>query len=307
MRSLAMACLLGLTMSVSGAAQGYVPNRVYDARDKRWIEFEVLTARAASSDIVFFGEEHDSRDTHRLELALLAGIRRRRPQATVALEMFERDAATPLAEYFAGTRAEEEFLKEARPWPRYLDDYRPLVEFARAHGWTVVASNVPRRLASLVSKESLAGLDTLDASERGLIAAELHCEPKGEYYDRFAAEMATMPTHGTTDTTAAGRAAQLRRTYQAQCLKDETMAESVAKAWSPGGLVVHFNGSFHTDRRLGTAERLGRRLPDTKRLVITAVPVANLDTVDPSKDDRKRGDILLFVLAPKDSTESVHR
>jgi len=307
MRSIALACLLGLSLVGNAGAQGYIPNRVYDAKAKRWIDFEQLAARAATSDVVFFGEEHDSFDTHRLELALLAGVRRRRPQATVAMEMFERDAATPLAEYLAGTRSEEEFLENSRPWPRYQEHYRPLVEFAKAHGWPVVASNAPRHLATLVSREGLAGLDTLDASERSLIAAELSCEPKGEYYDRFAAEMATIPSHGTADTTAAGKAAQLVRIYQAQCLKDETMAESVARAWTPGGLVIHFNGSFHTDRRLGTAERLARRLSDAKRLVVAAIPVPDLDRIDPSKDDRKRADLLLYVLAPNDSTQSIHR
>jgi len=65
------------------------------------------------------------------------------------------------------------------------------------------------------------------------------------------------------------------RYYESQCLKDETMAESIAEAWraSGGALVLHYNGSFHSDMGQGTAERLRRRLPGARVLVVTAIPV----------------------------------
>ena len=91
---------------------------------------------------------------------------------------------------------------------------------------------------------------------------------------------------------------RVNRMYFAQCLKDETMAESIARAWQPGRLVVHYNGSFHSDFRRGTAARVRRRLPDAKTSVLTVVPVANLDTVDPASSERKRADYLIYVLKP---------
>ena len=39
-------------------------------------------------------------------------------------------------------------------------------------------------------------------------------------------------------------------------------------------------------------------LPDAKLVVITAIPVANLDEVRPSRDDRKQGDWLVYTLRP---------
>jgi len=300
---------VALAAPVSAAAQHYIPHRVFDSKSKKFIDFEQLAARAASVDFVFFGEEHDNTDTHWLEFALLQAVERRRPKATVALEMFERDVQPLVDEYLAGRTSEDDFLKGSRPWPRYRDHYRGLVEFSRNHQWPVVASNVPRRLASLVSRRGLAALDTLPDADRPFVAGERRCEGKGDYFKRFSAEMSGMASHGGADTSAAARAAQVLRIYEAQCLKDETMAESVAKAWAPGGLVIHYNGSFHSDYRLGTAERVRRRLPDGRSLVISAIPVANLDSIAPTKDDRKRGDILLFVLKPPaaDSTRTPTR
>jgi len=90
----------------------------------------------------------------------------------------------------------------------------------------------------------------------------------------------------------------VNRMYLAQCMKDETMGESVARAFRPGRLVVHYNGSFHSDFRLGTAARAERRIGKVKTEVVTAVPVKTLDDLKVKKAERKRADYLLFVLAP---------
>lgn len=275
----------------------YTPHRVYDTRKKQFIDFETLASRLAAADLVFVGEQHDDPATHRMELAILEGIARRRDSVVLALEMFERDVQAQLDQYLAGTIPEDELLRTGRPWKNYPGDYRPLVELARARGWPVVASNTPRPLASLVARAGLSGLDTVAAAMRSNAAAQLAC-PEDDYYDKFAAVMGDLSAHGPPGAAPAEGKARLLRMYQAQCVKDETMAESVARVWKPGRLVVHYNGAFHSDFRLGTAERALRRTGGATMLVVTALPVADLDGLQPSKDDRKRADYLLYVLAP---------
>jgi len=212
--------------------------------------------------------------------------------------MFERDVQPLLDQYLRGAASEEELLKGGRPWKNYASDYRPLVELARARGWPVIASNVPRPLASLVGRGGLPALDTLHGESRAQIAEALAC-PEDAYYDKFVAVMGDLSTHGPAPAGADSPKARVARMYQAQCLKDETMGESVARVWRPGRLVVHYNGSFHSDFRLGTAERARRRAPDAKVVVVTAMPVKDLDLLHPSKEDRKRANYLLYVLAPQ--------
>jgi uncharacterized iron-regulated protein len=108
---------------------------------------------------------------------------------------------------------------------------------------------------------------------------------------------------GSNSASAVAAARQsLERFYDAQCLKDETMAESVARAYqtsSTGGvhpIVVHFNGSFHSDYHLGTADRTSRRLHGKRVVVLSVLPVDKLDGVSPSKDDRKRADYLVYTI-----------
>lgn len=285
-----------------GEISTWTPHRVYDADQKRWSDLESLAAQAARHDVVFFGEQHDDPGTHAMQRALLEAISRRRP-VVLSLEMFERDVQPLVDAYLAGRLPEDSLLGNGRPWPRYATDYRPAVEWARAHGWPVIAANVPRPIASAVSRGGLGVLDTL-GERRAHVAAEIAC-PRNDYFERFAA---TMAGHVPGDTEEA-KAAAIERYYQSQCIKDETMAEAIVRAKANAGpvpLVVHLNGAFHSNYGLGTAERVERRLPDARLLVITAIPVENLDGIKPSGEERKQGDWLVYTLRPPrgDSTSA---
>jgi len=137
----------------------------------------VMLADLSKADVVLIGEQHDDRNTHRLELAVLEGLMRRRGQLTLSLEMFERDAQQPLSAYLAGNLGEDEFLQQSRPWPRYATDYRPMIEFARAHGWPVIAANVPFSTAGyhLVIGAGISGLTTAPASGSPGRARSIRC------------------------------------------------------------------------------------------------------------------------------------
>lgn len=276
-------------------APGYAAHRVYDTKRKRIVDFEAMTAELAKADVVFLGEQHDDTRTHQLQAAVLEAVARRHAGPMVlALEMFERDVQPVVDSYIAGSLTETDFLAGSRPWPNYRTDYRPMIEFARSKGWPVVAGNVPRRLASVVARRGLAALDSLPTGDRALIAKDLSC-PRDAYWDRFKATMGDMSGHGM-QLTPEQVDQMVWRTYEAQCVKDETMGEAVAAAHAQrNALVIHPNGSFHSDYRLGTAARVKRRLPNARIAVVSFVPVADLDHVN-GRPHRKLGDYVVFTL-----------
>ena len=298
---LALLCLLAQGQAPSTAAgppsaPRYVPQRVYDTVRGAFTDFETMLADLARADAIILGEQHDDPNTHRLEAAVLEGLARRRIPVVLSLEMFERDVQPALDAYLAGTVPEEEFLKGARPWPRYATDYRALVEIARAQKWPVVAANVPRRIAAEVAKSGRPAIDALVSGDRPLAARDLQC-PRDKYFDRFAEQMGNHKTPGAPGSTDA---AATERYYWAQCVKDETMAESiaaaVAKQTARPGAVVHVTGSFHSDFGAGTAERARRRLEGRRVALVSLMPVESLDTLAPGDDDRKRADYLVYTL-----------
>jgi len=281
------------------AVPSYVPQRVFDTRQKGFGDFESMLADLARADVVFVGEQHDDPNTHRLELAIVEGLLRRRAPIVIALEMFERDVQPILDQYLAGSMTEEQFLKDARPWPRYATDYRPIVELARTHRIPVIGSNVPRRIAAEISKSGLAAVETLGADRR-LAARDLACDAKGPYYERFLEAMGGHPPSG--DPKAADIQVKNDRFYFAQCVKDETMGESIAEAFDRAAAqhatIVHVNGAFHSDYAQGTAAATRRRLPGRRVAVVTVLPVEDLDREKPDDDRLKMADYLIYTIKP---------
>ena len=306
MAFVALLSFLAQAAAVPGSQIAYVPERVFDTRRNAFGDFEVMLADLASADVIVVGEHHDDPNTHRLQHAILDGFRRRHLAVTVSLEMFERDVQPTLDSYLAGTITEAQFLEAARPWPRYATDYRPLVELAKDQGWRVVAANVPRRYAADVAKSGKSALDRLSGLDRAMAAQDIAC-PQDTYFERFAKVMSDHRSSGkpgdtsaTSERTKPPDPATTERYYWSQCVKDETMAESIARAFDPShgeqGPIVHFNGSFHSDFGGGVTERIRRRLEGRRIAVVTILPVTNIDTLAPSREDLKRADFLVYTV-----------
>jgi uncharacterized iron-regulated protein len=293
---------IGIAVLVTGGVrtQGlYVPQRVYATAAERIVDFESLLADLAGADVVFVGEEHDDVNTHRIERMLLEGLARRQVDVILSLEMFERDVQEPLDRFEAGRMDETEFLQQTRAWSNYTRDYKPLVDFAIARHWPIVAADVPRALASEVATSGPGVLDGRSETERGWFARDRQCSTDDPSFARFRGVMA-----GHDDPQAsAPTGAALERYYFAQCLKDETMGESVARAERAGGtdgrhlVVVHVNGSFHSDFGQGVVARTRRRIPDARVVVVTILPVERLDDLAPGAAARARADYLVYTLA----------
>jgi len=70
-----------------------------------------------------------------------------------------------------------------------------------------------------------------------------------------------------------------------QALWDATMAYSIAESLkkNKNELIVHLNGGFHTENRLGTVEHLLKYRPNTKVLVVTMRYEDDFKTFDKAK------------------------
>ena len=208
--------------------------------------------------VIAVGELHGNAGAHRLQLEALRAMHAQGGKLALSTEQFERDVQPVLNRYLRGEIEEAEFLREARPWPNYAD-YRPLMEFCKQHGIPVLAGNIPRYLAARIHKEGPDSFDNFNEDERGWSARELKALP-GAYRDKFMGLMG-------------GHSERLDNMFAAQCIKDDTMAESIADwlAANPKGRVLHINGAFHSAGGLGVPEKLDELVPDIKIGLITCI------------------------------------
>lgn len=249
--------------------------RIVRDRTGAEVELEELVGELSRADVVFIGETHLDEVTHRTELALLEGVIAATDRRVVlALEMFTRADQPAIDRYLAGEIDEAAFLAEARAWPNYRTDYRPLIECARASGIPVVGSNLApaaRRKLATGGKEAYAALTE---EERHGVARELHPNSP-EYWERFDR---TVRGHGA----GFGDPDPEARLHSIQSYWDNTMGESCALALArhPGHVVLHINGGFHTSHGLGTAEQLRIRAPGARVVTVQIEPVGGLADVE---------------------------
>jgi len=225
-------------------------------------------------NVIFIGEEHESRVSHRSELTILKGLAKRDSNLVLAIEMFERDVQDILDDYLRSKISEKIFLKQTRPWPNYLKDYRPLIAFAKKKRMPVIAANIPRRAAAAVAMANKVSPDVM-GEDRRYLPKTLHLKSK-EYYKRFASLMREM------DHFAPMKGMKVDGLYKAQVLKDSVMAASVEPFLDRRTLFCC--GHFHSDYHLGIPYQLQKNHPKLKIAVIAMAPsVENLLMKDRSK------------------------
>jgi len=240
-------------------------------------------------DIIFVGEIHSDSVTHVFEYELLKNIYTKYNKLAVALEMFERDVQTVLNKYLAEEISETEFLEQSRPWNNYQTAYKPIVDFARANQLPVLAMNVPRRYANKVAMMGERALNTIPDSEKKWIAEELKCL-EGAYKEKFMKQMGGEQKPGPMARFSP------ENLYKAQCLKDDTMAESISDFLKehPGYKVIAFQGKFHVENGLGLAKKLNILKPELKQKIAVCIPAKDLNSVN-FDNHRDKGDYLVFI------------
>ncbi len=240
---------------------------------------DAVVKELADADVVFFGEQHDDRSAHALERALLEGLYTQNAHVMLSLEMFERDVQGVLDEYLAGYITETHFLQSSRPWPNYKDDYRPLIEFCKAHKLPVVAANAPRRYVNIVSRKGQTSLAELPKTSRVYLAPLPYSMAIAPEYDRQLTEIfgAAHDTANTNPVPAPQPGmpdpALLK---QAQGLWDATMADSLHRAVraNRGRQILQVNGAMHSDNSFGIAARLHALNPHLRIKIVTVRPDA---------------------------------
>ena len=223
------------------------------------IEFSNLIEQLGKNDVVFLGEQHDNDSGHQFQLQVIQDLHKKGLDVVISMEQFERDVQGAVDDYLADRIAEKDFLASSRPWKNYDTHYRPIIEFAKENQFPVLAANVPTTLARRVAKG-----ESVPTGLR-MFAPRKTTAPEDAYWENF---VATMKDHMGAEGTE-----KLKGFYASQCIKDDSMAETIAdylaKNQHRPKVVVHLCGHFHSDYGLGTVGRFIQRKPLARFAVVT--------------------------------------
>lgn len=268
-------CYASFTM-----AQKHLPAyQLYDSKGKK-LSYKKMLETVQQGEMLFFGELHNNPISHWLQLQITQDLYSQLgDQLVLGAEMFETDNQLLINEYFQGLISAKNFEKEARLWPNYETDYKPLLEFARKNGLKFVATNIPRRYASLVFKEGLSSLEQLS--------------------DNAKIYMAPLPIEVDLEVNCYKKMLEMGggnvKFPQAQMIKDATMAHFMLENWVTEEFFLHYNGSFHSDYHEGIVWYIKQTRPELNISVITTVEQNDISELAPQH--KGKADFIICVPA----------
>lgn len=268
---------LYFAFSVSLFAQEKKAYQLFDKNGKK-TDYGKLLKAAGKSQVVLFGEYHNNAIAHWLELELTKDLAAKK-SVILGAEMLEADNQKQLDQYLRDEINQKQLDSTARLWPNYKTDYKPLVDFAKDNKLTFIATNIPRRFASIVSKKGFEGLETLTAEEKSWIA------PLPIAFDGnlpgYVNMMKMMGDHASPNMP------------KAQAIKDATMAYFIQKNLKEDSVFIHYNGTYHSDHFEGIGWYLKKSLPNLKIVTIATIEQQDLEKIMP--EEYTKADYILVI------------
>ena len=284
--------ILVLFLSLMGFAFNYdKPAYILYNNEGKQILYSNMVNVLKDADMVYFGELHTDPISHWLEFEVTKDLYAlKKNNLVMGAEMFESDNQLLMDEYLKGFYAAKKFEAEVKLWGNYKTDYKPLVEFAKDSGIYFVATDIPRRYASMVYKGGFEALDTLSNEAKKLIAPlPMRYDPEIKCYK----DMLSMQ----------GMGAHVNENFpKAQAAKDATMAYFAMKNWSKGKLFIHYDGAYHSNNHQGIVWHL---LQENPKMNIKTIAVVMQKDV--SKLDEENLNLADFIICIPDNMTQTNR
>ncbi|MBS9522765.1 ChaN family lipoprotein [Litoribacter alkaliphilus] len=263
-----------------------VPYRIFNLQGEE-VSFEQMAEEAAEKQVVLFGELHNNSIAHWLQLQLLKSLHERGEGLVFGGEFFEADDQLSLDEWFGDLINEKNLEAEVKLWNNYQTDYKPLVQYAKSNDIPFVATNVPRKYASAVSRGGLEVLE--DFSEE----AKLFIAPLPIEIDR------ELPGYVGMKEMMHGSHMNAEHMVAAQALKDATMAYFILKGLDGMEQFYHINGSYHSNNYEGIVWYLKHYEEGLSIMTITVEEKGVMDI-----DEETRAKANFIIVLPTDSPKS---
>lgn len=239
--------------SQQAAGDSPLAGNIFSVARKEFADFKSVIADAYGKPVVFVGEIHDNQESHLAQFEVLSELYKKNKNIIIGMEMFERNNQAILDGYIEGKIDETSFMQAYSRWGFDYNLYKPIIEFAKQNKLKIAALNAPKDIVSFVGKN---GLSALSADQRALIAAEI--DTTNESHRQYV--KSRYEGHGNIQLSA------FNLFYDAQCVWEDTMAESVADAYKAGSAVnagtqvVVIIGGGHVNFGFGVPDRTKKRI-----------------------------------------------
>jgi uncharacterized iron-regulated protein len=264
------------------------------SNDGQIANYDEMIEDLAQSDMVFFGEYHNNPISHWMQLEMSKSFfELKGDKLFFGAEMFESGNQLVIDEYLAGLYAEDKMIPEiTQMWSNYKTDYKPLLDFAKDNKLRFIATNIPRRYASMIYKMGMDAFKELSPKALSLIGPDLE-----KYFDPTVKAYAEM-----ADMMGGHVPANMLNMQMAQAAKDATMAHFSLQNFNQGDLLFHFQGSYHSNYEQGIIWWINKIQPGLNIKSITTLMQTEWDEIT----QKEKSEIANYIIVVADHMTSTN-
>jgi uncharacterized iron-regulated protein len=289
-----LAIILIAIISVKAFAQSKPAYQLFNNKGEI-ADYSLMIEDIAKVDMVFFGEYHTDPIAHWLQKEVTKDIYNLRGNDLfLGAEMFESGNQLVIDEYLQGLYPIDKFKPEvSQLWKNFDTDYSALLDFAKDHKLRFIATNIPRRYASIIHKKGLNYIDSLSVDAKKLISPYLleNFDPEVRAYKEMADHMGGHVPKNMLNIQAA------------QASKDATMAYFSVKNFNEGNILIHFQGSYHSNNNQGIIWWINLLNPGYEIKSLTTVYQSEWDELG----DEERSEIADYIIVVADGMTQTSR
>lgn len=226
--------------------------------DGKKIDYKQFFDQVVDSDVILFGEEHNSALIHWLQFELISDLFVKESRLAIGMEMFSADQQIALNSFLSNDINLKQLQKKIDFWPNFKTDYLQILQLAKDNDLALIGTNAPQQIArNIYKKGGFSYLDELNDQQLSYLP------PRPIPFDAdlpgYKKMKKMMGVHANDDI------------VKAQALKDATMAYHLKNLAAENKLAIHINGKYHSDNFEGIFWYLQKYQPELKVQTISMV------------------------------------
>ncbi|MFW6010943.1 MAG: ChaN family lipoprotein [Desulfosalsimonas sp.] len=248
-------------MSVSSPDNSFPPETILSSSGKGPVSFETMIKDLSNTRIIYVGESHSNARHHEIQLRILKALYQRCPELSVGMEMFSRPYQEVLEQWKDSGIGKKDFIRRVHWYANWKYDYglyEHLLDFIRDKRIPVYALNIAFHIPSKIAAGGMNSLLPEDAAR-----LPDHVNLSNKEYREHVREI--FEQHGF-----ARRHYEFENFFQAQCARDEVMAETISLRLNKAPMIV-LAGKGHIANNYGIPDRAYAR---TGACFKTVLPVS---------------------------------
>jgi uncharacterized iron-regulated protein len=221
------------------------------------VSFEELITDLSHVKVIYLGEKHNDPAHHEIQLRVIRTLFKANQNIAVGMEMFDHTYQQVLNLWSAGKLDQAEFLKRVHWYANWKFDfvlYKDIIDFIKKSNIRLVGMNLPPHIPR---KIAIGGIDSLSNDEKKHLPEKIDTSNP----DHRAYVEKVFNQHNVKGIES------FEFFYTAQCVWEDTMAESVAINLKDDQMIV-LTGNGHIIRKFGIPDRAFNRTGSSFRTIM---------------------------------------